>query len=81
MMMTLWRYSVFSTIAATSAHLSSCARNECGAPVFSGSHVTGWPVLTMVRGKVVVEDGTLVGGKEHGTYLPRSKPPGAATIP
>ena len=48
---------------------------------YEGLEVTGWPVLTMVRGKVVVEDGTLVGGKEHGTYLPRSKPPGAATIP
>ena len=26
-----------------------------------GIEVTGWPVLTMVRGKVVVDDGVLVG--------------------
>ena len=48
---------------------------------YEGLEVTGWPVLTMVRGKVVVDNGTLVGGKDHGTYLPRAKPPKAATIP
>jgi dihydropyrimidinase len=31
--------------------------------------------LTMVRGKVVVDDGTLVGPKGYGTYLSRNKPP------
>ena len=42
---------------------------------YEGLEVTGWPVLTMVRGKVVVDDGVLVGAKGHGTYLPRAKPP------
>src|SRR5882757_5763568 len=48
---------------------------------YEGLEVTGWPVLTMVRGKVVVDDGNLVGSKSHGTYLPRAKPLAAATIP
>jgi dihydropyrimidinase len=34
-------------------------------------------VLTMVRGRVVVDDGVLVGAKGHGAYLPRTKPPAA----
>jgi dihydropyrimidinase len=42
---------------------------------YDGLEVTGWPVLTMVRGKVVVDDGTLVGPKGYGTYLSRNKPP------
>jgi len=29
----------------------------------------------MVRGRVVVDDGVLVGAKGYGTYLPRTKPP------
>jgi dihydropyrimidinase len=42
---------------------------------YEGLEVTGWPVLTMVRGRVVVDDGVLVGPKGYGTYLPRNKPP------
>ena len=40
---------------------------------YEGRDVTGWPVLTMVRGRVVMRDGELVGQKGHGTYLPRAK--------
>jgi hypothetical protein len=42
---------------------------------YEGFEVTGWPALTMVRGRVVVDDGVLVGAKGHGTYLQRTKPP------
>jgi dihydropyrimidinase len=42
---------------------------------YEGREVTGWPVLTMVRGRVVVRDGELVGHKGHGTYLARAKTP------
>src|SRR5882757_3942631 len=42
---------------------------------YEGLEVTGWPVLTMVRGRVVVDDGVLVGAKGHGTYLQRTRPP------
>jgi dihydroorotase-like cyclic amidohydrolase len=44
-----------------------------GTP-YEGLEVTGWPVLTMLRGKVVVDDGVLVGAKGYGSYLPRTKP-------
>ena len=40
---------------------------------YEGLEVTGWPVLTMVRGRVVMRDGAIVGPKGHGTYLPREK--------
>jgi dihydropyrimidinase len=40
---------------------------------YEGREVTGWPILTMVRGQVVMRDGELVGARGHGTYLPRNK--------
>ena len=46
---------------------------------YEGLEVTGWPVLTMVRGGVVVNDGVLVGAKGYGTYLPQAKQPNAKT--
>jgi len=42
---------------------------------YEGREVTGWPVLTMVRGRVIVRDGELVGPKGHGNYLPRERSP------
>ena len=42
---------------------------------YEGIEVIGWPVTTMVRGKIVVDDGTLIGPKGFGTYLSRNKPP------
>jgi dihydropyrimidinase len=39
--------------------------------VFEGLEVKGYPVLTMLRGNVVVEDGRLVGRAGMGSYLPR----------
>lgn len=38
---------------------------------YEGLEITGWPILTMVRGKVVVRDGKLSVDKGVGTYLPR----------
>ena len=40
---------------------------------YEGREITGWPVVTMVRGRVVVRDGKLVGAKDHGSYLVRGK--------
>ena len=39
------------------------------------SHHDGWrlkgaPVLTMVRGEIIVEDGVLKGKKGHGKFIP-----------
>src|SRR5271168_472514 len=39
---------------------------------YEGMEVTGWPVSTMVRGKFVVRDGALVGGK-IGAYVARER--------
>ncbi|OCO98859.1 MULTISPECIES: dihydropyrimidinase [unclassified Ensifer] len=40
---------------------------------YEGMRIIGWPVLTMVRGRTIVRDGALVGGKEHGAYLQRKR--------
>lgn len=40
---------------------------------YEGLEVTGWPVLTMVRGKVVVRDGRLEAPIGHGAYLRRDR--------
>ena len=38
---------------------------------YEGMEVTGWPVKTLVRGKVVAEDGEVVGAPGFGQFLPR----------
>jgi dihydropyrimidinase len=38
---------------------------------YEGIKVKGWPVLTMVRGKVVVKDGTLIAARPAGQHQPR----------
>jgi dihydropyrimidinase len=40
---------------------------------YEGFRVTGWPVTTLVRGEVVVADGTLVGRKGAGQHLARDR--------
>src|ERR1700760_3260067 len=47
---------------------------------YEGMEVTGWPLMTMVRGRVVVDDGKLVGDKGYGTYLSRARPPAPANL-
>ena len=39
---------------------------------YEGLEVTGWPVLTMLRGRVVARDGALVAEKGVGRYLKRA---------
>ena len=41
---------------------------------YEGIEITGWPVATMLRGRFVVRDGQLVGGKGDGRYVSRGKP-------
>lgn len=38
---------------------------------YEGLEITGWPILTMVRGNVIVREGKLMAEKGVGTYLPR----------
>ncbi|MEM7527087.1 MAG: dihydropyrimidinase [Pseudomonadota bacterium] len=41
---------------------------------WEGFEVTGWPVTTILRGRVVVEDGALTGAGRQGTHLARGLP-------
>ena len=45
---------------------------------YEGIAVTGWPVVTILRGKVVMEDGKIVGAKEDGRFLKRGLSPYAS---
>jgi len=46
---------------------------------YEGIEITGWPVATMLRGRFVVRDGELVGGKGYGRYVSRGTPVGNGT--
>ena len=46
---------------------------------YEGIQVTGWPVMTMVRGRTVTRVGELVGGPAHGQHLTRGHSPYAVT--
>jgi dihydropyrimidinase len=48
--------------------------DACDYTPYEGLEVTGWPVLTMVRGKIVVRDGKLAGQKGFGLHLARERP-------
>ena len=37
--------------------------------VYEGWTLKGWPVLTMVRGKIVMKEGEVVGPKGHGRFI------------
>ena len=56
---------------------SELLHDACDYTPYEGIEVTGWPVLTMVRGNVVVRDGELVGKKGFGNYLVRELPQSA----
>lgn len=38
---------------------------------YEGMEITGWPMTTLVQGRVIVRDGKLVGTKGDGAYVPR----------
>lgn len=40
--------------------------------IYDGWTIRGWPVLTMVRGRVVMRDGELIAPRGHGRYLRRA---------
>ena len=43
--------------------------------IWEGWHIRGWPVTTLLRGKVMVEEGRLLGSPSDGKLLPRSVDP------
>jgi dihydropyrimidinase len=48
---------------------------------WEGWEVRGWPVATVLRGKVVVENGELLGAPDGGQWLPRRLDPAVAEGP
>jgi dihydropyrimidinase len=53
--------------------------DACDYTPYEGLEVTGWPVLTMVRGRIVVRDGNLVGRRGAGQHFARERP--ASAVP
>jgi dihydropyrimidinase len=52
------------------SHTDLASRSDFS--IYDGWTLTGWPVLTMVRGQVVMRDGQVVGEKGNGRYLRRT---------
>lgn len=48
--------------------------HEADYSPWEGHDISAWPCLTMLRGKVMVEDGQFNGGLDDGRYLKRSIP-------
>ena len=46
-------------------------RSRAARSPFEGMTLTGWPVLTVLRGRVIAEDGSYVGGAAEGRWLRR----------
>jgi len=39
----------------------------------AGNELTGWPVMTILRGEVIMEDGKVLAKPGYGKYIPRKK--------
>lgn len=50
---------------------SAVIRSRAGRSPFEGTTLTGWPVLTALRGRVIAEEGRYVGDKPCGRWLRR----------
>jgi dihydropyrimidinase len=51
--------------------LTATALHEADYTPWEGREVAAWPSLTMLRGKIVVENGEFHGDPAHGMFLPR----------
>jgi dihydroorotase-like cyclic amidohydrolase len=47
-------------------------RSKAGRSVFEGTALRGWPVLTVLRGEIVAEDGRAVARPAAGRFVPRA---------
>ena len=61
----LWDPAVERTIALDDLH------HDGDYSPWEGWRVRGWPVMTILRGRPVVEEGRLVGSPADGRWLPR----------
>jgi dihydropyrimidinase len=71
----VWDPDVVRTIALEDLH------HESDYSPWVGWEVRGWPAATILRGKVVVEDGTLLGSPDDGRWLARRLDPEIAAGP
>ena len=55
--------------------------HEADYSPWEGRDLAAWPSLTMLRGKVVVENGKLLGDPKDGQFLPRKVPDEIRTRP
>lgn len=62
---TLWDPAREVTISQSLLH------HDCDYTPYEGLAVTGWPVRTILRGRTVFADGTVVGKPDAGIYLER----------
>jgi dihydropyrimidinase len=63
----IWDPNRTATITATDLH------HGADYTPYEGLEVTGWPVTTIVRGRVVVDHGELRGAMGHGIHLTRGR--------
>ena len=61
----LWNPQLEKNISAENLH------QKCDYTPFAGMTVKGWPVLTMVRGRVIVKNETFYGEKGSGQFVKR----------
>ena len=55
--------------------------SNCDYTVWEGWELLGYPVLTIARGKVVMENGRFTGSRGAGEFLPRRLPPEVLSAP
>ncbi len=65
----LWDPNVEKRIALADLH------HDADYSIWEGHQIRGWPVLTMLRGKVIVENGRLTGSPNDGQWLSRRVDP------
>ena len=53
---------------------ASLIRSRAERSPFEGERLTGWPVLTVLRGRVIAEEGRYVGDAPRGQWVPRGTP-------
>jgi len=65
----LWDPNLVKIVTRTTLH------QRCDYTPFAGMQVAGWPVLTMVRGRVVIKGDEFLGEKGFGKFLERTPLP------
>jgi dihydropyrimidinase len=60
--------NIHKTLTLSDLHLGDYS-------IWEGWEINGWPVTTILRGKVVVEDGRFFGNLRDGQFIPRKIDP------